>query len=217
LALSVARREERRRDIVDAAHSLMRERGDAGFSMAELATQAGVSPATPYNLVGSKADVLRLVVKDEFERFVAKLKVLERKSALQCLLDATGLVVSHYEEDPGFYRALYRMTFSTDTPDVHMTMLMEGRSLWQGLVQAAVTKGELQSQVRVRPFTDVILRNIGAVTLAWLHEKWTHDRFALEMALSVRLIMAGVTSPTGQPKMLAEVGRLQARLQKTGD
>lgn len=168
MVLSVARREERRRDIVDAAHALMRERGDTGFSMTELAERAGVSPATPYNLVGGKAEVLRLVVRDEFDRFVEKLQSLDRRSPLQGLLDATALVVSHYEEDPGFYRALYRMTFSSDTPDVHMSMLTEGRALWQSLVQAAIRKGELVGQVRVRPFTDVILRSIGAVTLAWL-------------------------------------------------
>jgi AcrR family transcriptional regulator len=216
LVISVARREERRRDIVDAAHALMRERGDAGFSMAELAERAGVSQATPYNLVGGKAEVLRLVVRDEFDRFVEKLQALDHRSPLQGLLDATSLVVSHYEEDPGFYRALYRMTFSSDTPDVHMSMLTEGRALWQGLVQAAIRKGELVGHVRVRPFTEVILRTIGAVTLAWLHENWSHDRFALEMALSVRLNVLGMMPSGGHAKLLAEVNRLQAKLQKFG-
>ena len=55
MAISPERREARRRNLALAAQALIRERGDAGFSMAQLAERAGVSPATPYNLVGSKA------------------------------------------------------------------------------------------------------------------------------------------------------------------
>ncbi len=73
MALSVELRESRRRHLVTVAQALIREKGDAGFAMTELATRAGVSPATPYNLVGSKADLLRLVVDDEFDRFTRKL------------------------------------------------------------------------------------------------------------------------------------------------
>ncbi|WP_418654973.1 TetR/AcrR family transcriptional regulator, partial [Acinetobacter baumannii] len=55
MALSPEAREARRRNIVDAAHELVRETGGAGFSMLDLARRAGVSPATPYNLLGSKS------------------------------------------------------------------------------------------------------------------------------------------------------------------
>ena len=64
MALSAERREARRRHLVDAAASLVRVDGGTGFSMLQLAGRAGVSPATPYNLIGSKSELLRLLVAD---------------------------------------------------------------------------------------------------------------------------------------------------------
>ena len=177
--------------------------------MTELAARAGVSPATPYNLVGSKGDLLRLVVKAEFQSFIDKLSALDRPGPLQTLLDATALVVSHYEADRDFYRALYRMTFNTDAPDVHDHMQAEGRVLWQRLVRAAVDSGELTDVVWVEPFTDVLLRALGAVTLAWLSEDWPHARFEREMALSVLLIVAAVARPDIQSRLLGGIADAQ--------
>lgn len=54
MALSDELRAARCRNLVDAAHALIRETGGTGFSMVQLAEKAGVSPATPYNLLGSK-------------------------------------------------------------------------------------------------------------------------------------------------------------------
>jgi len=213
LALSAARREDRRQHIVTAAQSLLRDRGDAGFSMTELAVRAGVSPATPYNLVGSKAQILRLVVKEEFRSFIDKLSGLGGLTPLQGLLDATALVVSHYEADRAFYRALYQMTYSSDAPDMHEQMLSEARALWTGLVRAAVASGELGPITRVDPFTDVLLRTMTSVTLGWLSEDWSHARFEAEMALSVRLIAAALARPDVQAQLLVAIETLQVMLQ----
>ena len=76
MALSAERREARRRHLVEAAASLIRDNGGAGFSMLQLAERAGVSQATPYNLLGSKSELLRLIVAGEFEGFVARLAAL---------------------------------------------------------------------------------------------------------------------------------------------
>lgn len=212
MALGEALREDRRGRIVAAAQSLLRDRGDAGFSMTELAARAGMSPATPYNLVGSKGEILRLVVREEFRSFVDKLSALERRGPLADLLEATDLVVSHYEADRDFYRALYRMTFNAEAPDVHDHMQAEGRALWQGLVRAAADSGELTAVVRVEPFTDVLLRTISAVTLVWLSEDWPRARFADEMALSVQLIAAAVARPDLRRRLLERIGEVQTRL-----
>ena len=209
MALSDARREARCNEIVTAAQSLLRDRGDAGFSMNELAVRANVSQATPYNLLGSKAEILRRVVKAEFASFTEKLAALNRKNPLAALLDATALVVTHYETDQAFYRALYRMIFTSEAPDVHDLMQDEGRLLWQEMVHAAMASGELASTVRPLAFTDALLRTISAVTLAWLTEGWSHARFDAEMALSVRLMIASIARPDIQLQLLEQLREIQ--------
>ena len=205
MALSEARREDRRRRIVAAAQSLLRDRYDASFSMAELARRAGVSPATPYNLVGTKAGVLRLVVEEEYRGFIAKLPEGRPGGALQALLDATALVVTHYEADRQFYRTLYHVIYSSDLPIVTENMLALGRVLWRGFVRAAIEAGELSDTIAIEPFADILMRGISSVTLAWLAGNWPHARFEWEMSLSIRLIVASVANPDLLPTLCAEI------------
>ncbi len=205
MALSPARRKDRLRDIVEAAQALVRERGGDGFSMAELAARAGVSPSTPYNRVGSRAEVLKLVVEAEFASFVGKLETQPRSgSPLADLLAATALVVVHYEADRDFYRALYGMAFNAEVHDVMQAM---GQALWRSLVGKAMDEGELSRVVGVEPLTDVLLRTLSAATLSWLAEDWDHARFDAEMALSVGLILAPLARPDLQAPLLRRVAQ----------
>ncbi|MGI4765458.1 MAG: TetR/AcrR family transcriptional regulator [Janthinobacterium lividum] len=54
---STQRADAMRRRVIDAAERLLRD-GNAGFSMRELAAEAGVSFATPFNQFGSKAALM---------------------------------------------------------------------------------------------------------------------------------------------------------------
>jgi len=180
--------------------------------MAELALEAGVSPATPYNLAGSKADLMRMVVEEEFRSFIEKLAAADRRRPLQALLDATALVVTHYEADRDFYRALYRVAFNSEARDVHDVMRAQGQKLWRGLVAAATEAGELGPTVQVGPVTDVLLRAISSATLGWLSEDWPHARFEMEMSLSVRLPLAILARPDLRTGLIAEIDACQSGL-----
>jgi AcrR family transcriptional regulator len=212
MALSPERREARRRHLVDAACALIRERGDAGFSMKELALRAGVSPATPYNLVGGRADVLRLVVRDEFERFGRKLAAQSGETPLRRLVSATALVVTHYEEDRAFYRGLFHAAFGSASPEVRTLMTREGRTLWRALVRAAIEAGEISDAMQEGPLTDVLLRAIAGAAQAWLAEDWSASRFRLEMTSAAGLVLAAAAAPALREALLAEVAACQAAI-----
>lgn len=194
MAISAERREARRRHLVEAAVGLIREKGDDGFSMLQLAGRAGVSPATPYNLVGSKSEVLRLIVADEFASFVDRLAALAARSPLQRLLAATQAVVEHYTADPAFYRGLYHAAGGTEGGELRTLMQREGRHLWSRMVKAAFHAGELRPLLEPEALTDILLRSIGANTEAWLAERWSAETFAREMALNCRLLLAGLAT-----------------------
>jgi len=205
LPVSQARLDDRRRRLVATAQSLLRERYDAGFSMGELARRAGVSPATPYNLVGNKAEILRLVVEEEYRRFAAKLPKERPLGALRALLDAIDVLVAHYDDDRNFCRTAYRVIRSSDLPDVTETVLQSGGTVLRGFVRAAVDAGELSATVAVETFADILMRAINSVTLAWLAGNWPRARLEREMSLSVRLVMASVARPDLRPSLSAEI------------
>jgi AcrR family transcriptional regulator len=216
LALSSETRDARRRHLADAAQTLIREQGDAGFSMTQLALRAGVSPATPYNLLGSKAEILRRVVREDFARFITRLEGLRRDRPLAYLLQAADLVVGHYEADRRLHQGLFRAAYGAEAAAVRDVMSAEGRALWRGFVEAAVEAGELARFVEPRPLTDVLLRAMGATAHTWLADGWSRARFELEMAMAVRLILASVSASPHREAMAAEIAQALAAIAALG-
>jgi AcrR family transcriptional regulator len=213
MALSTERKAERVRHLVRAAQDLIRVSGDAGFSMAQLAARAEVSPATPYNLIGGKSELLRLVVEDEYEGFAEKLAREPARPPLATLLAATALVVTHYETDRHFYRGLYRMIATTEGSETYDLMALRGERLWGDMVARAVESGELQSFVRVGPLTTSLLTTMASLTTAWFAQSWTARRYALEIAHGVRLVLASVANPVLRAALVDEIADLQAQIE----
>ena len=210
-------RARRRHHLVEAAQGLVREYGDAGFAMTELAVRANVSAATPYNLIGSKSDLLMLLVATEHEAFESKLGAVTHATPLGVLVDATALVVEHYEGDRDFYKGLYKAALGVEGSEIHRMMKNAGRALWSGLVTDAVESGELVASVRVGAVTDVLLRAIAGATLAWLADGWDRERFDLEMALSVRLLLGSLANPSVETRLVGECIDLQDRIAAMDD
>ncbi|AVT81654.1 TetR family transcriptional regulator [Rhodopseudomonas palustris] len=204
MTLSTTTLESRRRGLVTAAHALIRESGGAGFSMIQLAKRAGVSPATPYNLVGTKADLLRLVVRDEFAAFETRLATRLPGSPLAQLEAAIDLVVKHYCAEPAFYRGLYAAMQGEHAAELRGMMLAEGQQLWCAMVRVAVDAGEIERVVDDEAFTEVLLRAMASTTEAWLAVNWSRKRFAQEMHLATRLLLLGVVTKTARSRIAAE-------------
>ena len=202
MALSETAKAARRQRLVDSAHALIRESG-AGFSMLQLAEHAGVSPATPYNLLGSKTEVLHHVIRDEFARFSQRLaRQAQAERPLDRLLQATDLVVTHYADEPAFYRGLYRAALGTE---VRGMMSDLGQTLWCQLVSQAVAAGDLSPRIPAAELTAVLLRAMAGTTQAWLAEDWPTDRFAAEMTRATRLLLLGLVSDADHARLLASL------------
>lgn len=67
--------------LLDAAGDLMRERGWADVTMADVAAAAGVSRQTLYHTFGSRNDVAQAYVLREADRFVAEVEAALRSHA----------------------------------------------------------------------------------------------------------------------------------------
>ena len=66
-----------REALVEAALDLIAEKGPAGFTFAEAARHAGVSPAAPYRHFRDRDELLADVARQGFEQFAAALIYLE--------------------------------------------------------------------------------------------------------------------------------------------
>ncbi len=185
---------KRRAAIVGTARRMIAESGKAGFSLVELARRAGVSPATPYNLVGPRTAVLEEIVREEFEAFRRRLSPTEEMSGVDCILAATRLVTAHYGAEPDFYRGLFGAMNTEGGEELRYLMLSMGRDLWERFIAQATDQGEIDVKFDSDLLTDQLLAAVSGATLAWIMERWSVPRFAAEMRYAVYIVLCAVAS-----------------------
>jgi len=96
--------------LVDATLDLIQERGPQGFTMAEAAKAAGVSPAAPYRHFSGKEDMIAEAAKQGFEIFADLMEFAYRKGAPSALasFEATGRAyLAFARKHPGHYIAMF--------------------------------------------------------------------------------------------------------------
>lgn len=137
-----------RESVVDAAERLLRK-GEAGFSMRDLAAEAGVSFATPFNQFGSKAAImLELSARriDQMERrFLAAPK--SGNSAERVLL-AVETAAAVMLEEPGVNRAVMGW-LGTPGPETGQ-VLRRSTALWALALGAGEGLSETRRSAAIR-------------------------------------------------------------------
>lgn len=105
-AIAGVRGEPLRQRVIDAAERLLRD-GKADFSMRDLAAEAGVSFATPFNQFGSKATIMQTLSARRIDtmqsRFVAEPALTDAAERVLLAIDTAAAVML---EEPEVNRAV---------------------------------------------------------------------------------------------------------------
>jgi AcrR family transcriptional regulator len=105
-APSPARGEPLRQRVIDAAERLLRE-GNADFSMRDLAAEAGVSFATPFNQFGSKAAIMHALAERRVDTMAKRFAEQPPLPwAVDRVLLAIGIAAAGMIEEPRINRAV---------------------------------------------------------------------------------------------------------------
>jgi AcrR family transcriptional regulator len=204
LSLDGGRREqakaERRTRIVRAARDLIRETGDTDLSMRAIASRAGVSLTTPYNLFGSKRAVVLAVFEDERD-FVERFSRLQAANALDRIFAAHELANSYFVEDPEFYRTLWKALLNTQGADstglATPERLEANRAAWRILLQGAQDEGLLDSIVSPDLVERTLSNFVGGTLLSWAMGLLSTEVLGPTTSLGYAVILRGVATPAG--------------------
>jgi AcrR family transcriptional regulator len=99
-----------RQALIEAALALIAEKGPAGFTVAEAARSAGVSPAAPYRHFRDREELLADVALIGFERFADRLARAWDEGRPDTLAAFTNLgraYLAFAREEPAFYAAMF--------------------------------------------------------------------------------------------------------------
>ena len=103
-----------REALVDAALQMIGERGPAGFSFAEVARAAGVSPAAPYRHFRDRNALVAEIARQGYERFADELERAwaEGRPDPVAAIEAVGRAyLAFARREPAFYAAMFETGF----------------------------------------------------------------------------------------------------------
>jgi AcrR family transcriptional regulator len=104
-----------REALVDAALDLIAEKGPAGFTFAEAARQAGVSPAAPYRHFRDRDALMADVARRGFERFEKELAASwdEGRPNLRQAFERVGKAYLEFaHNEPAYFSAMFESGLS---------------------------------------------------------------------------------------------------------
>jgi len=202
---------KRRRAILDAAREIITTLGDTGLNMRAMAAKAGVSPATPYNLFGSKQAVLQAIYDEDQEEFYRDFEARASKEPLTRLFDMIDLAILHWQRTPEFHRALiailYRggaRTGQSDRP--HLTLVHVRQ-----LIADAVAAGVLRADTPVAIVTATLARIFRSAGQEWIDGALTLEQARDDLGRSFALVLAGLVTPAWREALTATGRRYEPR------
>ena len=149
----MARRDEakahNRSRIRAAAAELIRAEGIGSLTMRRLAERAGVSLRTPYNLFGSKTDVLIALLQDAGFQPFPENSGQDGRSLIEHLQFALTRIETFFGSDEDYYREIYEGIMTSDHREARRSGLDRVIDVVQRLIGHAVAQGELHQDTDV--------------------------------------------------------------------
>ncbi|MEM6493596.1 MAG: TetR/AcrR family transcriptional regulator [Pseudomonadota bacterium] len=133
-----------------AAESIIRNEGIDKLTMRRLATEAGVSSRTPYNLFGSKTEVLiALMDGAQFDPFQNAPSVADR-TVLQALLGALDQFETFIRADEEFFRVVFKEIVASDETDLRFDAVERVIAVGEMFIGQAKINDEIEGGTNVK-------------------------------------------------------------------
>ena len=202
---------KRQRAIIDAARTIMAESGEAGLTMSAVASRAGVSPATPYNLFGSKQAILQAVYDEDLRDFHAKFDQQAGIDPLRRLFDLADLTIRHWGGSPDFYQALLHVLTRIGGAGVEGAW-SPGRSYARELVRGLHAAGGMVADAPIEAIATALVRMLRSIGQEWVEGGLTLEQAHGELGQAFGLVLTGFLTPATARAMAGMLKRYSTRL-----
>jgi AcrR family transcriptional regulator len=202
----------RRSRILDAAAVLVRATGGTDFTMVNVADEAEVSPATPYNLFGSKSGVLYALLNRSLDEVFAGALHFTAPSAHEHPVDAADIAARIFARDPVFYRPLFLVLLGV-RDEIHRPRFME-RSLdyWKRSLQGMVEEGALRDENDRDDLARALLVHFAGVLELWIHGDLDESGFRAQISFGTALHLLAFADGTAGARLRRRIGDAKRRL-----
>lgn len=175
------------------------------LSMRRLAEAAGVSPATPYNIFGTKRRLFVALYDEQRQGLIDRLAASGQPDAFAGMFHAIHLFGRELATEPAFFRALFATIYASDPSEDEPRAEDPAADFWRSIVADLKAEGLIRQTVSVEAFSANFLYLIGGATLDWVEGRMGVDRW--EAAVGYGLALASLTVATDRSR-----AGLEARL-----
>lgn len=197
-------KEERRERILTAAEALIRERGDTGFSMRELAEVAGVAFATPFNLFESKERLLATLL---FRRVWPLQRQLATSApgddAVEHVRGFTAAAVRTYTDDAELFRPLLETVLAPTVPTAGIS-LEAAAELWGRCLEPMRRDGLLPTTSGDGRLERALHLTFRGALLGWVRGESDIDHVADDLRFTVGTLLVGSVIDDARGRVAAQ-------------
>lgn len=192
------RTQARRAAIIAVAEALIRETGDIGFPMTELAKRAGVSPTTPYNLFGTKSAILYALLHCSADSMFSDVGQTTDGDALAGTIRAAESLANVLTGDPAFYRPLYAYLMGVPDPNWRPAFIARAREYW---LRAFAPDEKLLLGLRRDQLGNLlVVQALGCVEM-WVHQELKDNELKTELRRAVAAVLLGLVPLEAQAEL----------------
>jgi len=209
---------DRRARVLDAAEQLIRETGNTDFTVATLAERAGLSGPTPYNLFGSKAAILYVLLNRSLDPVVA----VERRASgagdpVARVLAAANLAADLFVNDPVFYRPLYQFLLSVGDSEQRPAFLQRSLAFWQRAIGTLMASDQAVLATQSAGLARMLVMNFIAALELWVHQELDHQQFRAQVLYGAAMLLFGFASEPQRTALLQQMLVYERQLPKAFD
>lgn len=206
---------DRRVRILDAAEQLIRETGNTDFTVATLANRAALSGPTPYNLFGSKAAILYVLLNRSLDPVIA----VERYPSgvddpVTSVLEAVNLAADLFVNDPVFYRPLYQFLLGVGDPQQRPEFLQRSLEFWQRAIGNLMASGPALLATQSTGLARMLVMNFVAALELWVHQELDHEQFRAQLLYGAAMLLLGFASEPQRASLLRQMLAYERQLPK---
>ena len=193
----------RRQAILDAARALMLEDKGGDFSMPSLAEKAGVSLVTPYNLFGSKSNILLEIARQDIFARMTEIEDLPCEGLAEFLSDVSGVLARVYYRNRHFYRRMMIVMTAQESAEGIRAVVNLHYSMFEPLIARLLEQRKLLPVLSARILARQFAHSVSSSLQHRLIERGSEQRLQHEIELGLLLIAAGL-APTGERSAVLE-------------
>jgi AcrR family transcriptional regulator len=141
--------------LIEAARTLVAERGPAGFTLAEAAKRVGVTAAAPYRHFADRNELLSELARRGFDMFGQRLAGAwnDGKPSPSTALRRMGAAyLAFAQEEPGLYSAMFGNARTLDVPDAGLSATKALETLRTAAAGVLAEKGAGDADARKLAF-----------------------------------------------------------------